>query len=148
MRVPVPAVGNRALGFGRRCARCSPRPEDSGAGSTKTAHVLDALPKSAQPAEEDALADIYNAEDKNHAATAVRVFAEQYAATFPNAVAKVIDGQDVLSAFFDYPAVRHEALFGRAEGCRLRPGRYGSVCSARPPVAGWWSSPKPLLWGR
>ena len=56
------------------------------------------------PAAKNALADIYNAEDKEHAATAVRAFAKQYAAKFPKAVAKIVDDQDVLLAFYDYPA--------------------------------------------
>jgi transposase-like protein len=69
----------------------------------KTANVLDSLPKSAQTAAKNALADIYNAEDKEHAGTAVRAFTKQYTAKFPKAVAKVVDDQDVLLAFYDYP---------------------------------------------
>ena len=70
----------------------------------KTANVLDALPKSAQPAAKNALADIYNAEDKEQAAKAIQVFAQQYGAKFPKAVEKVTKDEDVLLAFYDYPA--------------------------------------------
>lgn len=70
----------------------------------KTANVLDALPKSAQPAAKNAIADIYNAEDKDQARTAVKAFAKQYGAKFPKSVAKVVDDEDVLLAFYDYPA--------------------------------------------
>jgi putative transposase len=70
----------------------------------KTANVLDALPKSAQPAAKNAIADICNAEDKEHAAAAIKAFAKQYSAKFPKAVAKVVDDEDVLLAFYDYPA--------------------------------------------
>src|SRR5436309_3415748 len=52
----------------------------------------------------NALAEIWNAEDKEHAAAAVKAFAKQYGAKFPKAVAKVVDDADVLLAFYDYPA--------------------------------------------
>jgi transposase-like protein len=70
----------------------------------KPANVPDALPKPAQPAAKNAIADIYNAEDKEHAAAAIKAFARQYSAKFPKAVAKVVDDEDVLLAFYDYPA--------------------------------------------
>jgi len=47
----------------------------------KTANVLDALPKSAQPAAKNAIADIYNAKDKDQARAAVKAFAKQYGTT-------------------------------------------------------------------
>ncbi|WP_187280883.1 transposase, partial [Microbispora sp. CSR-4] len=70
----------------------------------KTANVLDCLPKSAQPAAKAAIADIYNAEDKDQANKAIRTFERQYGAKFPKAVKKIVDDADVLLAFFDYPA--------------------------------------------
>ena len=66
--------------------------------------MLDALPKSAQPAAKKALQDIYNAEDREHAEQAIKTFAKLYQAKFPKAVAKVTDDQDELLAFYDYPA--------------------------------------------
>lgn len=44
--------------------------------------------------------DIYNAEDKEHAAAAVKAFARQYGAKFP----KIVDDEDELLAFYDFPA--------------------------------------------
>jgi hypothetical protein len=70
----------------------------------RISHVLDSLPKSAQPAAKKALQDIYNAEDCEHAERAIEVFAKLYQAKFPKAVAKVTDDQDVLLEFYDYPA--------------------------------------------
>ena len=104
MHAPVLAVGDGALGFWKALREVFPETREQRCWVYKTANVLDALPKSAQPAAKNALADIYNAEDKEHAATAVRAFAKQYAAKFPKAVAKVVDDQDVLLAFYDYPA--------------------------------------------
>jgi transposase-like protein len=70
----------------------------------KTANVVDCLPKSAQPAAKAAIADIYNAENKDQAAKAIKTFERQYSAKFPKAVKKIVDDQDVLLAFYDYPA--------------------------------------------
>ena len=70
----------------------------------KTANVLSALPKSAHPGAKAALAEIWRAEDKTHAQTAAKRFADLYGAKFGKAVAKVVDDRDALLAFFDYPA--------------------------------------------
>ncbi len=48
--------------------------------------MVDALPKSAQPAAKAALAEIWSAEDKNRAEAALAAFAKQYSAKFPKAV--------------------------------------------------------------
>ena len=104
MRAPVLAVGDGALGFWKALREVFPETVEQRCWVHKTANVLDALPKSAQPAAKNALADIYNAEDRQHAAAAIKAFAKQYAAKFPKAVAKVVDDQDVLLAFYDYPA--------------------------------------------
>lgn len=53
--------------------------------------MLDVLPKSAQPAAKTALAEIWNAEDREHAEAALAAFAKQYGAKFPKAVAKLIN---------------------------------------------------------
>jgi hypothetical protein len=47
--------------------------------------VLDALPKSAQPAARAALVEIRDAEDKPHAKAAVKLFADTFTAKFPKA---------------------------------------------------------------
>ena len=85
-------------------ARCSPTPGSSGAGSTSDANVLAALPKSAHPGAKAALAEIYNAEDRDHALKAVKAFEADYGAKWPKAVAKITEHLDVLLAFYDYPA--------------------------------------------
>jgi hypothetical protein len=70
----------------------------------KIANVLAALPKPAHPGAKKALAEIWNAEDRAHALTAVKAFEAAYGAKFPKAVAKVTDDLDQLLAFYDYPA--------------------------------------------
>ena len=66
--------------------------------------MLAALPKSAQPGAKKALAEIWNAEDKDHARKAVKAFEAAYGAKFGKAVAKVTDDIDELLAFYDFPA--------------------------------------------
>lgn len=66
--------------------------------------MLDALPKSAQPAAKRAIQEIYNAEDKDHAAKAVRDFERAYQAKYPKVVKRITDDEEELLAFFDFPA--------------------------------------------
>ena len=56
------------------------------------------------PGAKAALAEIYNAEDRQHALQAVKSFEADYGAKWPKAVAKIIECVDVLLAFYDYPA--------------------------------------------
>ncbi|TQS02414.1 transposase, partial [Microbispora hainanensis] len=70
----------------------------------KIANVLGAMPKSAQSGAKKALAEIWNAEDKDHALAAVKAFQAAYGAKYGKAVAKVVDDVDELLAFYDFPA--------------------------------------------
>ena len=70
----------------------------------KNSNVLAALPKSAHPGAQKALAEIWNAEAKVHALDAMKAFEAAYGAKFPKAVAKITDDVDHLLAFFDCPA--------------------------------------------
>jgi transposase-like protein len=79
-----------------------------------------ALPKSAHPGAKKHLAEIWNAEDADHARTAVKEFEAAYGVKHPKAVSKIIDDLDELLAFFDFPALRHEAPHYRAEVKDLR----------------------------
>lgn len=104
MRAPVLAVGDGALGFWNALNEVFPDTRHQRCWVHKTANVLDALPKSAQPAAKRALQEIYNAEDKDHAARAVRDFERAYGAKYPKAVKRITDDEDELLAFFDFPA--------------------------------------------
>ena len=70
----------------------------------KIGNVLAALPKSAHPGAKKALAQIWNAEDREHARRAGAVFKLAYGAKFAKAVAKITDDLDELLAFYDFPA--------------------------------------------
>jgi putative transposase len=104
MRAPVLAIGDGALGFWKALREVFPATGEQRCWFHKTANVIDSLPKSAQPAAKKALQDSYNAEDREHAEKAISVFVKRYGAKFPKAVANVTDDQDVLLAFYDYPA--------------------------------------------
>jgi putative transposase len=55
------------------------------------------MPKSAQPAAKKALAEIWGAEDKDHAQAAIKAFDKLYGAKFPKAVKKITDDQEAYS---------------------------------------------------
>ena len=70
----------------------------------KIGNVLAALPKSVHKDAKAALAEIYNAQDREHALAAAKAFSTAYGAKWPKATAKVTDDLDVLLAFYDFPA--------------------------------------------
>ncbi len=104
MRAPVLAVGDGALSFWSALREVFPQTREQRCWVHKTANVLAALPKSAQPGAKKALADIYNAEDRGHAEQAATAFADTYGAKFPKAVKKITGDIEVLLAFYYYPA--------------------------------------------
>ncbi len=104
MRAPVLAVGDGALGFWAAVRDVFPATREQRCWFHKIANVLNALPKSAQPGAKAALAEIWNAEDREHAERAVTAFEADYGAKWSKAVAKITDDVDVLLAFYDYPA--------------------------------------------
>jgi transposase-like protein len=104
MRAPVLAVGDGALGFWNGLREVFPQAREGRCWFHKTANVLAALPRSAHPGAKKALAEIWGAEDKDHALAAVKAFKTAYGAKFPKAAAKITDDVAELLAFFDYPA--------------------------------------------
>ena len=63
----------------------------------------DLLRDCARPGAKKALAEIWGAEDKDHALAAVKAFEASYGAKFPKAVTKITGDLDELLAFYDYP---------------------------------------------
>jgi len=104
MTAPVLAVGDGALGFWKALREVFPQTKEQRCWFHVTGNVLAALPKSAHPGAKAALAEIYNAEDREHAVVAAKAFADLYGAKWPKAVAKITDHLDVLLEFYDYPA--------------------------------------------
>jgi transposase-like protein len=99
--------------------------------------VLGALPKSAHPGAKKALAEIWNAEDKQHALDAVSAFKAAYGAKFAKAAAKITDDLAELLAFYDFPAEHWIHLRTTDEIVNPLPGCAGSLswCPVSPPFA-------------
>src|SRR3954453_2710113 len=104
MRAPVLAVGDGALGFWAALRDVFPETRAQRCWVHRVANILNALPSSAQAAARRALAEVRDAEDRAHAETAAKRFADQYGAKWPKAVAKLCDDLDPLLAFYDFPA--------------------------------------------
>ncbi len=104
MKAPVLAVGDGALGFWGALGDVFPETRAQRCWVHKVANVLNALPKSAQPTARRMLAEIRDAEDREHALRAVDAFAQEYGARWPKAVARIVDDVEPLLAFYDFPA--------------------------------------------
>lgn len=104
MRAPVLAVGDGALGFWSALRQVFPDVKEQRCWFHKIGNVLAALPRSAHPGAKKALAEIWNAEDRDHARRAAAAFKLAYGAKFPKAVTKITDDLDQLLAFYDMPA--------------------------------------------
>jgi len=104
MKAPVLAVGDGALGFWRALGDVFPATRAQRCWVHKVANVINALPKSAQPTARRMLAEIRDAEDREHALRAVDALAQEYGPRWPKAVAKIVDDVEPLLAFYDFPA--------------------------------------------
>jgi len=93
-----------ALGFWAALREVFPETKAQRDWVHKVANNLDCLPKSAQPAARKALAQIRDAEDREHAEQAIAEFAAAYGAKYPKAVAKITGDQEQLLAFYGFPA--------------------------------------------
>jgi transposase-like protein len=103
MTAPVLAVGDGALGFWGALADVFPDTVHQRCWVHKLANVMNALPKSAQPAARAALKEVSNAEDREHAETALDSFIKEYEAKWPKATEKLKDREELL-AFYAFPA--------------------------------------------
>jgi len=104
MRAPVLAVGDGALGFWGALTDVFPDTKHQRCWVHKLANCMNALPKSAQPSARAALADVRDAQDRQHAEKAIATFKKDYEAKWPKAVEKILKDQEALLAFFDFPA--------------------------------------------
>ena len=110
MTAPVLAVGDGALGFWGALSEVFPDTAHQRCWVHKMANVMNALPKSAQLAARAALAEVRDAEDRDHAEKAIERFVKDYEAKWPKATEKIIKDRDALLAFFEF---RH---FGSERG--------------------------------
>jgi transposase-like protein len=104
MRAPVVATGDGALGFWAALREVFPETKEQRCWVHKSANILDALPKSIQPLAKKMLAEIRDAEDRDHARDAAKAFDNEFRAKWPKAADKVRDDLDQLLTFYDFPA--------------------------------------------
>ena len=104
MRAPMVMVGDGALGMWSALGEVFPETRRQRCWVHKVANCLSALPKSAHPSARRALAEIRDAEDRDHAMAAIKSFANDFGAKWPKAVAKIVDDTEELLTFFDFPA--------------------------------------------
>lgn len=101
---PVLAVGDGALGFWGALRDVFPETRAQRDWVHKAANTLDALPASIQPLAKKMLAEIRDAEDKDHALAAAKAFDAEFRPRFPKAADKIRDDLEQLLAFYDFPA--------------------------------------------
>jgi transposase-like protein len=104
MRAPMVAVGDGALGFWAALRDVWPETREQRDWVHKVANVLDALPKSVQPTAKKMLAEIRDAEDRDHAAEAAKRFDAEFRSKWPKAADKISDDLERLLTFYDFPA--------------------------------------------
>jgi putative transposase len=104
MRAPVVAVGDGALGLWRALREVFPATRHQRDWVHKLANVLGCLPAAVQAGARKALSEIRDAPDRDHAQHAIEVFARDYGAKWPKAVAKITDDAEELLCFYDFPA--------------------------------------------
>jgi putative transposase len=104
MRAPVVAVGDGALGLWAALGEVFPETRPQRCWVHKVANVLAAMPKSVHAGVRRALAEIRDAEDRDHALAAIGALVRDYGSKWPKAVAKVADDAEALLTFYDFPA--------------------------------------------
>jgi hypothetical protein len=122
MTAPVLAVGDGALGFWKAVREVFPDTREQRCWFHVSSNVLAALPKSAHPMAKAALAEIYNAEDRDHAITAVKAFEAE------------LRRQVAQGSCQDHPAR------GRAPGVRVRTS---PLACRQHATSSLWSAPAP-----
>jgi putative transposase len=98
------AAGDGALGFWAALGEEFPETREQRCWVHKTANILDKMPKRTQPRAKERIHGMYLAETKADALAAFNEFLELYQAKFPKACECLTKDQDVLFAFYDFPA--------------------------------------------
>jgi len=106
MRAPVLAMGDGALGFWSALREVFPTTREQRCWFHKIANVLAALPKSAHPGAKKALAEIWSAEDKDHARRAAKAFQAAYGAK----LATRVFSDEELARLRGFPEITAEEL--------------------------------------
>lgn len=101
---PELAVGDGALGFWKALAKHWPETRTQRCWVHKTANVLSKLPKSMQSKVKGALGEIWQAETRTQAQSALDETVNRFEAKYPAAMACLSKDPESLLAFYDFPA--------------------------------------------
>lgn len=101
---PKLGIGDGALGFWKALDEIYPDTRHQRCWVHKTANVLNYLPKSLQPKAKKALQDIWMAESRVGAESALALFLETFQAKYPKATECLDKDRDAMLAFYDFPA--------------------------------------------
>jgi len=101
---PRLATGDGALGFWAALEEEFPGAQEQRCWVHKTANLLDKLPKSVQPDAKTLIHEMYMAPTEKGAKQAFADFSKRYSAKYPKAVECLTKDEDVLFAFYSFPA--------------------------------------------
>src|SRR3954451_3294956 len=101
---PQIAVADGALGFWKALGEVWPTTREQRCWVHKTANILNKMPKSLHTKAKRALQEIWMAETKKDAVTALEAFVETYQVKYQRATNCLIKDRDTLLAFYDFPA--------------------------------------------
>src|SRR5438270_1342706 len=98
------AVADGALGFWKALGEVWPTTREQRCWVHKTANILNKMPKSLHAKAKRALQEIWMAETKKDAVTALEAFVETYQVKYERAADCLTKDRDALLAFYDFPA--------------------------------------------
>lgn len=101
---PLLATGDGAMGFWAALEEVFPATRAQRCWFHKLGNVLNALPASQQAKARAGMQDIFLATTREEAIAAFGKFVDRYGAKYPKAVEKLVQDQDSLLAFYDFPA--------------------------------------------
>jgi putative transposase len=101
---PALAKAGGALGFWKALGEVWPTTREQRCWVHKTANILNKLPKSLHTKAKRALQEIWMAETKKDAVTALEAFVETYEVKYDKAADCLTKDRDALLAFYDFPA--------------------------------------------
>jgi len=107
---PEIAVGDGAMGFWKALDEVFPGTRHQRCWVHKTANVLNKFPKSMQPTVKADLREIWQADTRAVAETAMDTFAEKYGAKYEKAVTCLTKDREALLAFYDFPGEHWDHL--------------------------------------
>ena len=103
-------IGDGGLGLWAAVDEVYPEARHQLCWCHKMLNVLDKLPQRVQPAAKPLLRDIYAAPTRSEAEARIRRFADHFERDYPRAVASLLDHQEALLTYYDFPREHWKSL--------------------------------------